>query len=361
MNDNKYLVLCYSFLPFGPARLTLLTKYFKSAKNVWHADKKALLETGINSKLVEKFILYRKNIDTEKYFQKLKRLGIEYLTINDSTYPNNLKDLSNAPLVLYVLGNLNRNDSNAVSIVGTRKITAYGKSVTENFAYELAQVGVTIISGLALGIDAVAHRAALEAGGRTIAVLASGLDTITPASNKWIADRIIKNGCGAIVSEYPLGVKPLKNFFANRNRIISGMSKAVIVVEGRQKSGTLLTASAAAEQGREVFAVPGQVTSPMSEAPHFLIKNGAKIAFSAKDVLDDLDLQLKVDKEAVEKVMPSDELEKKILKIIENEPLHIDEIVRKSKLTMSDVSSKLTMMELKGLVKNSGGMYSTYK
>ena len=239
-------------------------------------------------------------------------------------------------------------------MVGSRKISSYGREVATRFASEFASFGVTVVSGLAFGIDAASHKAALDSGGNCIAVLASSVDNITPRSNIWLGKKIIESG-GLVVSEYPLETEVQKGFFPFRNRIISGLSKAVIVVEGMEKSGTLHAASHAAKQGREVFAVPRQITSSLSGAPHYLIKNGSSIAFSAKDVLDELDLQLKVDKKAVEKIMPSDKLEEKILKVLETEEKHADEIARELKLSASDVSAKLTMMELKGLVKNIGG------
>lgn len=355
MTERQYLVALYAFLPFGPARIKLLRDFFGSAEKVWKTDNNKLLEVGLKKDLATKFSLHRKNFDFKDYFNRLKKLSINYVTIDDKDYPENLLDLSNAPVVLYYLGEFNANDANAVAIVGSRKMTTYGREVAEKFSFELASLGVTIISGLALGIDAVAHRAALDADGRSLAILASGLDAITPVTNQRLALEIIKREKGAILSEYPLGYRPQRASFANRNRIISGLSKAVLVVEGRKKSGTLLTASAAAEQGRQVFAIPGQITSPMSEAPFFLIENGAKMAVNVKDILEELDLQLQVDHEAVQKVMPTDDLEKKLLEVLENEQMHLDEIARTSKLSVNEVSAKLTMMELKGLVRSLGG------
>jgi DNA processing protein len=352
--ERKYLAAVYSFLPFGPARTQLLIRYFKSAKNVWKASDKKLLEVGLKRKVVNKFSKYRKEFDHRSYFRKLKDKKIGFVTILDKDYPKNLVDLDDAPPVLYYRGDIGAFDENAVAMVGSRKISSYGREVTKRFATEFASYGVTVISGLAFGIDAASHKAALDAGGNCIAVLASSVDDITPRSNQWLGKKIIKSG-GLVVSEYPLGTEVQKGFFPFRNRIISGLSKAVIVVEGMEKSGTLHTASHAAKQGREVFAVPGQITSPLSGAPHFLIKNGSSIAFSVKDVLDELDLQLKVDKKAVEKIMPSDELEEKILEVLENEEKHKDVIARKLTLSASEISAKLTMMELKGLVKNIGG------
>jgi len=312
------------------------------------------LEIGLNPKIVVKFEEYRKNFDFEKYFKKLEDLNIRYLTIKDKNYPKNLKEIDGAPVVLYHLGEILPQDENAVAIVGARKMTSYGREVATQFATYLANYGITIISGLALGIDAVAQKAAVDAGGRSIAVLASGLDKITPYSNYNLAKEIVNKG-GAIVSEAPLGAEIFRSSFPVRNRIVSGLSKAVIVVEGARKSGTLLTASHAADQGKTVFAVPGQISSPMSEAPHYLIQNGAKPAFHPKDILDELDLQVKVDKGAVLKVLPETKEEKKIIEILSNEPLHLDEVVRISKGNISIISSTLMSMCLKGMVKDMGG------
>lgn len=267
MSEREYLLLLTSFIPFGPVRIKLLLSYFGSARRIWKADAKKLLQLGLGKEKALQFFEYRKNFKEKEYFNRLKKFSINFLTLNDKDYPENLKQLSNAPDVLYIKGKLKSADVNAVAIVGSRKMTAYGKEVTERFSSELASIGITIISGLARGIDTVSHQSALMANGRTIAVLGCGLDMVYPPENFKLAKEIERNG--ALISEYPLGypAKPIN--FASRNRIISGLSKAVLVVEGAVKSGTLLTASHAAEQGRTVFAIPGQITSPLSGAPLF--------------------------------------------------------------------------------------------
>lgn len=354
MSDDKYLVALCSFTDFGPRRVTLLINYFKNAKRAWNVEKKDLLEVGVKDNLADKFIKYRNSFNCDKYFSSLEQKGISYIVKGDKLYPKNLKELDDAPVVLYSLGKLSIFDENAVAIVGTRKMTYYGKEVTEKFSSELASLGITIISGLARGIDSVAHRSALNMGGRTIAVIASGLDNIYPPENIKLANDIVKSG-GAILSEYPLGYPALPVNFPSRNRIVSGLSKAVVVIEGYKKSGTLLTASSAAQQGKTVFAVPGQITSPMSEAPHYLLQNGAKWAFCPKDILDELSLEVKVDRDKVAKVLPDSRDEEKIIKLLEAEPLHLDELVRISGGNVSKISSTLMSMRLKGLVKEVGG------
>lgn len=353
MTEREYLVLLYSFIPFGPARCGLLLSFFGSAKRAWGAKAKELLSVGLSQKLTEGFVGFRESFDPVAYFKELKKKEISFVTLDDPKYPENLAGLFDAPPVLYVMGEIKRSDASAIAIVGSRKKTSYGAEVTERFAGELASLGITIVSGLARGIDTAAHEAALGVGGRTLAVLACGLDKVYPPENTVLAKKIVKNG--AVISEYPLGHPALRINFASRNRIISGLSRAVIVVEGQEKSGTLLTASAAANQGRTVFAVPGQITSPMSAAPHFLIKQGAKMVTGVSDILAELDWELKVDREEVEKILPSTKDEEELLQILANEPFHLDEMARMSKLPVAEISARLTIMELKRMVKNMGG------
>lgn len=356
MTEKEYWIALSTFTGFGPARLKLLYSYFKKARNIWKAADSELAEIGLGYKKISDFINHRKNFDFEKYFERLEKNDVKAITIFEKDYPQNLKDISDSPYVLYVRGEIKNADSRAVAIVGSRLMTSYGREVADKFATELSNFGITIISGLALGIDAEAQRSALKAGGRTIAVLASGLDIISPVSNKSLALEFIKKN-GALISEYPLGHIPYASDFAVRNRLISGLSRAVLVVEGRMKSGTFYTVNAAATQGRPVFAVPGPITSPSSEAPNYLIQNGAKTVVTVKDILDELDIQFKVDSEAVENVLPEDPLEKKILEILAREPLLLDELVRISGCPVSQISGRLTIMEMKGLVKNSEGTY----
>lgn len=357
MTEDQYLTAVYSFNYFGPQRVNLLLKFFKSAKNIWLTTPEKLIETGLSNEKVISFEKYRNNFDIKIYFEKLKKLEIKVVTFLDDNYPQNLEGIDGAPLVLYYKGTLKKNDINSVAIVGSRKMTSYGREVAELFSGQLANFGVTIISGLARGIDTVAHKACLANGGRTIAVLGNGLDSVYPSENIFLANEIIKNG-GAIISEYPLGYPALPVNFAIRNRIVSGLSTAVIVIEGAEKSGTLITASNAAEQSKTVFTIPGQITSPLSYVPLFLLKNGAKIATSPKDIMEELDFNLKINPEEVEKVMPDTPEQEKILEILSNEPLHMDELVRISKMPTSVISARLTIMEMKGMVKNMGrGIY----
>lgn len=361
MTEREYLVALSTFTPFGPMRLKLLMSYFKKASKVWKAGAHELSELGINKKTVESFVKHRDAFEYKKYSGRLEKLGIKTISIFEENYPENLREIEDAPFVIYVRGKLEKIDSRAIAIIGSRLMTSYGKEVASKFAGELANFGITIVSGLALGVDAQAQKSALVAGGRTIAVLASGLDIISPASNTALALELIKNH-GALVSEYPLGHIPFPSDFAVRNRLISGLSKGVLVVEAKIKSGTFYTVNAALSQGRPVFAVPGPIYSPTSEAPHYLIQNGAKLTTDVGDIMSELNMQVMVNREETEKILPSGPVEEKIISLLEKEPIHLDEIVRISGITTSEVSARLTFMEMKGMVKNlGGGMYRVAK
>lgn len=354
MTESEYLTAVSAFTYFGPSRIKLLISYFKKAKKIWEAPEKKLIEIGISENKVSDFAGFRSTFDTKKYFQSLKNNGIKITTFLDKNFPKALKNLSDSPVVLYYKGNLDCLKKPTVSIVGARKMTSYGKEVAEKFAGELASFGITIVSGLARGIDTVAHNSCITAGGTTAAILGCGLNLVYPPENINLFKKIIEKD-GVIISEYPLDYPALPINFAVRNRIVSGFSSCILVVEGEEKSGTLLTASHAAEQGKTVFAIPGNITSPMSKAPLYLLKNGARIATEPKDILDELDIETKLDKRKMEKIAPDNSDESKILDILENEPLHLDELVRISGEKTSVISARLTIMEMKGLVKNLGG------
>ncbi len=287
MTEKEYLTAIYAFEYFGPIRVKLLLSYFESPQKIWESTRGQLLKVNLPEGRVNQFIDFRKKFNIEEYFKKLKGLKIKVTTILDSGFPKNLKELDGSPLVLYYKGSLSCLKNKSVAIVGTRQMSLYGKEVTEKFSGGLAKRNITIISGLARGVDTVAHRECLERSGATIAVLGHGLDIVYPPENSILASEIVKRG-GAIVSEYPLGYPIRPSNFAIRNRIISGLSDVVLVIEGAEKSGTLLTARHAAEQGKTVLAVPGPITSSLSAAPLYLLKNGAKIATSVSDVLEEL-------------------------------------------------------------------------
>lgn len=354
MTEKECLISTSIFSYLGPMRIRLLYSFFKSAKGIWNCPCKKLEELGISPKKAREFDDFRKNFNVKKYFIELTRLGIGVTTFLDRDFPPKLQDLIGGPVLLYYKGDISCIRRQSVAIVGTRRMTSYGREVTEIFSGSLAEFGVTIISGLARGIDTIAHKSCLAAGGTTAAVLGSGLDTIYPSENKILAEEIVKKD-GVIVSEYPLNYPALPENFVVRNRIVSGLSTCVLVIEGAEKSGTLTTATHAAEQGKTVFAVPGQITSPLSKAPLFLIKNGARVATEPKDILDELDISVKVDKKRMQKIIPDDPKENNIMKILENEPLYLDEVVRITGCKTSEISARLTFMEMKGMIKDLGG------
>jgi len=279
------------------------------------------------------------------------------LTIKDEAYPFRLKEIYDPPPVLYIRGNLAPEDDWCLAVVGTRRPTYYGREVAEQIVGDLARNRITIISGLAKGIDATAHRAALDSGGRSIAVFGCGLDVVYPRDHAKLAREVMEHG--ALASEFPLGTTPRRENFPLRNRIMSGLSLGTLVVEAGEVSGALITAGHALEQNREVFAVPGSVLSAVSRGTNRLIQEGAKLVRGANDILEELNLTMAVQHVEVKEIVPSTETESRIMQILRNlspEPTHIDEVGHQSRLPIATVSSALSMMELKGMVKQVGGM-----
>jgi DNA processing protein len=278
---------------------------------------------------------------------------IKEITIENQNYPQLLRKIKNPPKKLYFLGQIFPNE-NCFAIVGTRKCSNYGKEVAYKIASELAEAGLTIVSGFAPGIDTIAHKAAIEKGKRTIAVLGTGIDekSIYPKSNLKLIDKILECG-GAIISEFPPGTHGTKYTFPQRNRIISGLSLGVLVVEARIQSGALITANYAKEQGKKVFAVPGSIFSQASKGCHFLIKNGAKLVESAKDILEELGIRkLARGKKEIRGETPEENL---ILEALKEGALDVEKIIEKTKLSPSKVLSLLSILEIEGKIKNLGG------
>lgn len=265
--------------------IELLNKY-KSPKILWNKTKEELIEDGIKEDYAEKLIDSSCRTNLDKYLNYMKKNNIEIISLYDTYYPDKLKVIYDPPIVLYVKGNKKILNNKSIAIVGCRLPTAYGKNIANNMAYNLSVNNINIISGLARGIDTCSHIGCLKANGTTIAVVGCGLDRVYPEENKSLFENIIKSG-GAIVSEYVIGTKPLAKNFPRRNRIISGLSNGVIVIEAKEKSGTLITADFALEQGKDVYAVPGNITSINSYGTNELIKQGAKVATSVQDILED--------------------------------------------------------------------------
>ena len=368
MDEKKHWLGFSVFNGIGPKRFKLLYDYFGSAKKIWQARREALLATGLQVKIVNDLIRFRQQFNPDFYSKWLLKKGIKFLTLADSNYPKNLKQIDDSPFLLYYKGEIKKSDDLAIGVVGTRRPTIYGKEVTENLVADLTSCGLTIISGMARGVDSIAHRTAMQYGGRTIAVFACGVDVIYPPENRKLSEEIIKNG--AIISEFPVGIKPSLGSFPYRNRIVSGLSLGVLVTEGAERSGSLITARKAGEQGREVFAVPGPITSRMSAATSKLLKDGAKLVRNVGDILEEIKIRPRDITSAPNhlrgdpKGLPGSEInreEQLLLEALKDSALHIDEIVRRTKMKTGQICSLMTMMEIKGLVKNLGGMTYSLK
>ncbi len=352
--DVAYLLALHSIEGLGPMRLKSLLDRFTDPKIIWEMDIKEIKAAGIPENVVLKLQEKRKTLDPEKYWQQIEQSGIKVMTIFDEDYPKNLKEIYDPPIVFYYKGEFTPSDSRAIAVVGTRKITGYGKLVTEKFTRELSAAGFTVVSGLARGVDSAAHWAAIE-NGRTIAVLGGGLNQIYPPENLRLAEQIIW-GKGVVMSEFPPDYASMPGNFPARNRIISGLSLATLVTEAATDSGSLITARLALEQGRDVFAVPGPITSDLSKGPADLIKEGAKLVFEVEDILEELGVN-KIDsaKLKIDNLGELSENETKILEVLQNEQRHIDEICRMLNLNAAATSGTLLKMEISGLVRNLGG------
>lgn len=355
MNDLKFLHALNLVYAVGPATLISLREIFGSYENAWHKTEEEVRLAGINEKIVKEIKIKKQFIDPDKEIKKLISSGMWILTDKDDNYPALLKTIAIPPPILYVRGKIQKL-KNPVAVVGSRKATSYGIQATKKFTRELSRAGCEIISGLASGIDTAAHESALEEKGVTIAVLGSGIDTETifPPSNRSLAERIIKNG-GAIISEFPPGTPPLKHHFPQRNRIISGISRAILVTEAKERSGALITANLALEQNRDVFAMPGSIFSPYSSGPHNLLKEGAALALSGRQILDYLEINYTEPAEA-ENAFYNDKDEIGILKALDR-PLTIDELVLKTGKGPAEISTAISLLELRGLVKKVGSSF----
>jgi DNA processing protein len=338
----------------GPAKVRRLLDYFGDLESAWSAAPGELRAAGLDRRSIESLLAARAGIDLDLALKRVEQAGVQVLTWESPDYPRNLLSIPQPPPALYVQGQLTPADEWAVAMVGTRRATAYGREVARELGWSLAASGVTVVSGLARGIDAAAHRAALEAGGRTIAVLGCGLDHIYPPEHQALAEAIIATG--ALVSDYPLGEPPEAGNFPPRNRIISGLSKGVVIVEAGESSGALITADYAAEQGRDVFAVPGSILQRSCRGTNRLIQQGAKPVLDATDILEELNLALVAERAEARQVFPADETEQRLLACLSAEPVHVDELGARVGLPIARVSGALALMELKGLVRQVGGM-----
>ncbi len=354
MDPKQYWVAFNQVKGIGAVRLRTLLEYFGNLEVAWQAPADALLAAGLSQRIVENIIQARGSSLLEKAWALIEEKQIQVLTWDDAAYPRRLKEIDQPPPVLYVRGSLTDQDDWAVAIVGTRRVTGYGRQVAEEIAVFLAQNGITVVSGLARGVDAVAHETCLRAGGRTIAVLGNGVDRVYPPEHIHLAKKILEQG--AVVSDYAPGTPPDAANFPPRNRIISGLCMASVVVEAGETSGALITANFAANQGRDVFAVPGPITGPQSKGTNRLIRDGAQPLLRPEDILEALQLEQIPQKQNARRLIPADDLESRVLDVLAEETLHVDEICVRSALPIDKVSAALTMMELKGMVRHLGGM-----
>lgn len=356
-HNEKVFWLAFSLIPgIGIKRIRQIHSEFGNLANAWTASDKHWQQTALDKRTISLVTQRRKQIKLEHEIERVRKTGAQLITPVDPDYPPHLAALDDTPPVLYVLGSLSDRDRMALAMVGTRSATRYGRETASSLARQLALQGVTIISGLAQGIDTAAHKGCLDAGGRTLAVLGCGIDRIYPVENSALARKVIENG--ALISEFPIGTPPDGRNFPRRNRIISGLSLGVLVVEAPENSGALITATLAAEQGKDVFAVPANIYNPKGTGANRLIQDGAKLVMEVEDILCELNItysnhETRVQAEAIQ---ADDPTEIKILGYLSMDPIHIDEIARLSGLPVATVSSTLTILELKGLAQLVGPM-----
>ena len=361
MENNPLYLHCFNLIPnFGPNRLFKLCEYFESFKKAFVANKQELTICGIESEIIENFFNLKNSLNLEKESQKLNSLGISLLSYKDPLYPKLLLEIPKYPSLLYYRGKLPKIDELCIATVGTRKITTYGKLATPQIVENLSLHGATIVSGLAYGVDALCHQSALLVGKRTVAVLAGGIDdkSLYPQNHCLLAKQILDLD-GMLISEYPPKTPALKHHFVARNRIISGMSVATIVIECSLDSGSLITAKYALEQNRNVYAVPGPIYAEQSKGPNNLIKMGARLITSAEDILEDLNMQNLPKEQEVQSLFGNSPDENIILKTLKFEPQTINEIIKQSGLSTANATSALTFLEMKGKVRNLGGQQYT--
>lgn len=357
--DERLYWVGFSVFPgIGPKKFEQLLTAFGSAESAWNAKEKEF-EAVVKPAITKKFLAFKNEFFIESYQRELEKKEAWYVILTDNEYPRLLKEIENPPFVLYGKGDISALSlQKTIGIVGTRKITSYGRQVTEMITAEMVSAGYCIVSGLAMGVDAVAHKTAIENNGKTIAVLGCGVDCCSPASNAMLYRQIIESG-GAIISEFPLSMSPSIGSFPSRNRIIAGLSHVVLVTEGAADSGALITASNAAQQQKAVFAVPGPITSQLSKGPNILIQNGARLVTSAEEILVEVGIKsIKGTKSMKGEVKGETEDEKRIIDLLQNESLHFDEIVKQTGFDVTKISILLSMMELKGLIHQEKSTYN---
>lgn len=348
MTDIRYFIGFNRVSGIGPAKLQRLLDFFGDLATAWTAGAFELVQAGLDKRAIENLLRARQELDLDAETDKARQACDAILTWDDDAYPRRLKEIPLPPPVLYVKGALAPADDWALAVVGTRRASAYGKEIARTLVTELAQNKMTIVSGLARGIDAAAHVAALDANGRTIAVLGNGIDQVYPPEHAKLARMIVERG--ALLSDYPIGMKPDAANFPPRNRIISGLALGVLLVEGDEQSGAIITCDFALEQDREVFAIPGNIFRRESRGPNKLIRESrAKLVTSVQDILEELNLTMIAEKQAARTIVPSNDTEAVLIKYLSADPMHVDELREQSGLPIAQVTSTLALMELKGM------------
>ncbi len=361
MNATEACIALNMLPTMGPVRLRKLLAVFETPERILTARGAELRAVeGVGPDVAAQITNWESSVDLSAELERIRAFGATVITASSPEYPRQLREIHAPPIVLYVWGELQERDRHAIGVIGARRTTHYGTESAKKLSYQLAYAGLTVVSGLARGIDTAAHQGAIAAKGRTIAVIGSGLLKLYPPENAALAEKI-RNGNGAVVSEFSMEVEPDRQTFPMRNRIISGWSHGILVVEAGLNSGALITATQAIEQGRSVYAVPGHINAPSAQGSNRLIQQGAKLVMSAADILDDMQILLpdtKPSPAAAERPLPElSEDERSVLDAIEAEETAIDDIAAKCHLPSGKVSSTLLRLELKRLVKQLPGKY----
>ncbi len=352
----KYLVAIHRAMNLTFLRYKKLKAFFANDwQKVWEANIRDLQASEIDTPAITNFLKSREKISPEKEIELLEKCGAKVLVYGEKDYPKTLKNLYSPPVLLFCRGEILPTDFPSISVVGSRKLSHYGKRAIEKIVGEISREKITIVSGLALGADFQAHRVALNNGARTIAVLGSGIDNISPRTHENFAGKFLAENKGAILSEYLPGTEIRPENFPVRNRIVAGLSRAVIVIEAAMKSGSLITAELAVNQGKEVFAVPGEIFAKNSSGTnHIIWKGQASPALSGHQILEDLGMKNFAEKKEAQNLIPTTDIENQVLTLFEDDKMAINDLFRKSDLPQSVISSTLAILEIKGLVKNLG-------
>jgi DNA processing protein len=350
---SGWLAVVAAALP--PAKVVSLWQAMSSADAILAASPRDLSSAGLTpAEQARLAAAARKDYSSD--LKLLERLNVSLVTLADFDYPSNLRQLPDHPAVLFVRGKFEAQDARAVALVGTRNASPYGRTAAQSLARDLARNGVTVVSGLARGIDSCAHEGALEAQGRTIGVMACGIDVPYPRESQPLVRRIVEGGAGAVISEFPPGFPPMARNFVQRNRLISGLALGVVVIEAPEKSGAIITANWAAEQDRQVFAVPGSINSLYSRGCHALIRDGAAVCTGVGDILEELNLPVVAEHEEPKRPQLTGE-EEKLLSLLSLEQKNVEELIQSTSFSSAQVASTLMVMELKGLVRRLPGNY----